>query len=189
MAAAVPWALLVGNKEFLFYIVVMAGMIAAVTAVHFRVTLSTGTLFALSLWGLLHMAGGLVPTPAGWPISGDAAVLYSLWLSPFGPKYDQVVHAFGFGVLTCVCWQSVRPLVGGKNAKPTFGLMLVCAAASTGFGALNEVVEFSATRLFAKTNVGGYENTGWDLVANLIGAVLAALCIRIAYRQPALSGN
>ena len=29
------------------------------------------------------------------------------------------------------------------------------------------------------TNVGGYENTGWDLVANLIGASIAALILRL----------
>ena len=43
-----------------------------------------------------------------------------------------------------------------------------------GFGAANEVVEFIATRILPETNVGGYENTGWDLVFDLIGAVIAA---------------
>jgi hypothetical protein len=52
-----------------------------------------------------------------------------------------------------------------------------------GFGALNEVVEFIATR-FMETNVGDYENTGWDLVANLAGAAIAAVGIRL-YHGPA----
>ena len=42
-----------------------------------------------------------------------------------------------------------------------------------GVGALNEVVEFFASRTFA-ANVGGYVNTGWDLVANLLGCATAA---------------
>jgi hypothetical protein len=46
-----------------------------------------------------------------------------------------------------------------------------------GFGAANEVVEFIATITLPGTNVGGYENTGWDLVANLVGCLLAALSI------------
>ena len=45
---------------------------------------------------------------------------------------------------------------------------MLCAAAGSGFGALNEVVEFIAVLTIPETNVGGYENTGWDLVANLV---------------------
>jgi hypothetical protein len=51
-----------------------------------------------------------------------------------------------------------------------------------GFGALNEVVEFIAVLTIPNTNVGGYENTGWDLVANLTGTVVAAVCIRLGSR-------
>ena len=51
-------------------------------------------------------------------------------------------------------------------------------AAGSGFGALNEVVEFIAVLTIPETNVGGYENTGWDLVANLVGATVAAVLIR-----------
>lgn len=42
-----------------------------------------------------------------------------------------------------------------------------------GVGAFNEVVEFGASHLLAATNVGGYENTGRDLVANLLGTAVA----------------
>ena len=48
-----------------------------------------------------------------------------------------------------------------------------------GFGAINEVIEFVATLALPETNVGGYINTGWDLVANLVGATAAALIIYI----------
>jgi hypothetical protein len=48
-----------------------------------------------------------------------------------------------------------------------------------GFGAANEVVEFLATLALPETNVGGYENTGWDLVANVVGCVIAALLISV----------
>jgi hypothetical protein len=181
MAAAVPFALAVGNKEFLFYIVVMIVLIAAIGAVHLRVGLSTGALWALSVWGLLHMAGGLVPVPSDWPIDGAVRVLYSWWLVPGLLKYDQVVHVYGFGVLTWVCWQALRSAIEarGGQARLSFGLLVLCATASMGFGALNEIVEFAATQVFAKTNVGGYENTGWDLVANAVGAVAAAALIRL----------
>ena len=40
------------------------------------------------------------------------------------------------------------------------------------------MIEFTATLLLPNTNVGGYVNTGWDLVSNLVGAVCAACWIR-----------
>jgi hypothetical protein len=48
-----------------------------------------------------------------------------------------------------------------------------------GLGAMNELVEFAATLLVPETNVGGYFNTGWDLVSNLVGVVIAAVLIRV----------
>ena len=59
----------------------------------------------------------------------------------------------------------------------------MCATAGMGFGALNEVIEFFAVMLLPKTNVGDYENTGWDLVANLVGATVAATTIRIVWKR------
>ena len=96
---AIIGALRTHNGEFIFYIAVMLVLMAAVAIVHRRVGLSRTALWGLSLWGLAHMAGGLVGVPDSWPINGDKRVLYSLWLIPDRLKYDQVVHAFGFGGL------------------------------------------------------------------------------------------
>ena len=88
-------------------------------------------------------------------------------------KYDQLVHAYGFGVTTWVCWQALAVMLmsaGAKNVRPTFGMLVLAVAGGMGFGALNEVIEFFTTLMVPNTNVGGYINTGWDLVANLIGA-------------------
>lgn len=71
-----------GNSEFLIYIGVMCVLVAAVGYVHHRVRLTIATLWALSIWGLAHMAGGLVPVPESWAIDGEIRVLYSLWLIP-----------------------------------------------------------------------------------------------------------
>lgn len=188
LLAAVAGALTQGNLEFVFYIVVMLVLAAAVWLVDRRVHLSLGALWCLSLWGLLHMAGGLVPAPAGWPVAVDGqAVLYSLWLIPQRLKYDQVVHVYGFGVTTWVCWQGLSRVLRerGASTAPTGGLLLLCAAAGAGFGALNEVIEFAATLAVPATNVGGYMNTGWDLVANLVGVTAAAIAIRAGWLPPA----
>lgn len=186
MIAAVVGSMVQGNKEFIFYIVVMLVLIGAVMLVHRAVSLTSTLLWALSIWGLLHMAGGLVPLPKGWPYNGDQAVLYSWWIIPQKLKYDQIVHAYGFGTTTWVCWHSLKSILshaGGFQLKPTFGLLVLSAAAGAGFGALNEVVEFIAVLTIPNTNVGGYENTGWDLVANLIGASIAAIMIRFSLKS------
>ncbi len=182
MLTAVAGSMAQGNKEFIFYIVVMLILISAVVLVHRAVTLTAALLWALSIWGLLHMAGGLVPLPKGWPYNGDQAVLYSWWIIPQRLKYDQIVHAYGFGVTTWVCWHCLKSAMRrgfGIQLQPTFGLLVLSTAAGVGFGALNEVVEFMAVLTIPNTNVGGYENTGWDLVANLIGASVTALIIRL----------
>jgi len=165
-------AVATGNFEFVFYTLVMVMLIAVVWTVDSQVRLSQGALWGLSAWGLMHMAGGLLTIPDSWPASTTGtSVLYSLWLIPDRLKYDQVVHAFGFGLTTWICWQG--------------GLLVLCAAAGMGFGALNEVIEFAATILVPETNVGGYMNTGWDLVSNLVGCVLAAVIIRLTYNRSA----
>jgi len=182
--AATAVALSAGNREFVFYLVVMVLLIAAVLIVHQRVQLSRGVLWALSFWGLAHMAGGLVPVPENWPTGGDIRVLYSLWIIPDRLKYDHVVHAYGFGVTTWLCWEGLRRILAvhlrlpTSHIRPTPGMLILVATAGMGFGAMNEVVEFIATLTVPETNVGGYENTGWDLVSNLAGCLAAAVLIR-----------
>ena len=66
--------------------------------------------------------------------------------------------------------------------------MLIAALCGVGLGALNEVVEFIATRI-AETNVGGYVNTGMDLVYNTIGATIASTAIALHGRATARSDS
>ncbi len=167
------------NREFLFYFVVMCVLLVSVTALHLRWRLPMVALWGLSLWGVAHMAGGLMPVPESWPINGETHVLYNLWLIPQRLKYDQLVHAYGFGLVTWICWLGLQKAFAsrGVRVQPTFGLLTLCVAGGMGFGAANEVVEFIATLTLPNTNVGGYENTGWDLVSNLVGCVLASVVI------------
>ncbi len=177
------------NAEFLLYIGVMVIIFAFVAWLHARITLSAAALWCLSFWGLAHMAGGLLPVPLTWPIEGNMRVLYSWWIIPRYLKYDQVIHAYGFGVTTWVCWQglasAVRPM---GNLRPRLGVLVLCMAAGMGFGATNEVVEFIATLTVPETNVGGYVNTGWDLVSNMAGCTIAAVLIRV-FRRGEVTGE
>ncbi len=169
------------NWEFVAYIVVVLFAGAGVALLHKQVGLSRGLLWTLSLWGLMHMLGGLLPVPEGWPINGDKRVLYSTWLIPDYLKYDHIVHAFGFAIATWAVWQSLRSTL--INKTPTAAILFLCALAGMGLGALNEIVEFLAVLLIPDTNVGGYLNTGWDLVANAVGAFGAAIVIGIMTKK------
>ncbi len=178
MLAAAVGVVVTGNNEFVFYLVVMLVLLAMVIALHLRVGLSAGVLWGLTIWGALHMAGGLVPVPESWPINGDIRVLYSWWIwQPYEDaawlKYDQLVHAYGFGIATWLCWQAMNSAI--QPVRPGLGLAVLSALAGLGLGAANEIVEFIAVLMVPETNVGGYENTGWDLVFNAIGCVIAGV--------------
>lgn len=183
MAVAIVFAVQHQNWEFIFYIGVVVLQLFIILTIHEKVHFSPGLLWLLSIWGLLHMAGGLLPVPEGWPINGDKRVFYSLWFIPGYFKYDHAVHAYGFGVCTWVCWQALTAKV--TSIRPTLGILTLCALAGMGLGAFNEVIEFVAVLMIPNTNVGGYENTGWDLVANVVGCTIAAVSISYSKKKSA----
>lgn len=165
-------ALHAGNQEFLFYGLCMLLLIAAVLWMDTRVRFSPLVLWGLAVWGCLHMAGGNLPVPN--PANGgEPEVLYNFRPWPWFPKYDQIVHAFGFAAATLAAHESLRAAVGGR-LRVTFGVAVALACVGMGLGAVNEIIEFAADRTLPSTNVGGYVNTGWDLVSNAAGAMLAA---------------
>jgi len=163
------------NWEFIFYVFVVLIIGLLVMNIHKRVQFSTGILWCLSAWGLMHMMGGLIAIPLSWPHEGDHAVLYSLWLIPDYLKYDQIIHGYGFGVGTWACWQALSPIV--VSSKEHLSEIILAVLAANGLGAANEIIEFFATLVLPSTNVGGYINTGWDLVFNLLGSLVAAVII------------
>ena len=180
-------ALKQGNTEFLMYAVVMVVFIALVLYLHRIITFTPLALWLLAIWGLMHMGGGTIPvdpslTDAYRAASSEAdqptsAVLYSLRMHPDLPKYDQIVHAFGFFSATIACYIALRSLLSAPRSLAT---AVAAALMGIGLGAINEVIEFIAVLSMPETNVGGYTNTAWDLVSNTIGATLAAcLCLRM----------
>lgn len=167
------------NAETLVYLAAMALAFALIVRIDSNVGLSSGVLFGLSMWGLLHMIGGLVH------VAGR--VVYAHQITPF-LRYDQAVHAFGFGFGTLAAWQALQPRLAADRT-PTPGLAVIIALAGMGVGAVNEVIEFIATRVQEDTNVGGYVNTGWDLVYNAIGATAASVWIFLSERRPMSVAN
>lgn len=170
---------LIANREFVGYILTMVGLVAIVALAHRTAQFPVSILWALSLWGLAHMAGGSVPV--------NGSVLYNFVLLPLTGdgelrllKYDQVVHFYGFAVTAWLLWHLLRtqyPMLRGTRTIYVFP-----ALASMGLGALNEIIEFSAVMLVPDTNVGGYYNTALDLVFNALGAITAMLLCAIIAR-------
>lgn len=119
------------------------------------------------MWGLVHLAGGTIP------FSGDRT-LYNVYLLPGELlRYDQAVHAFGFGFATLACGKVIKSWFPQRRLP--WGAVVIVVLAGMGVGAINEIFEFVATLVLEDTNVGGYTNTSWDLVADLVGAMAAAV--------------
>lgn len=168
------WFLMRGNLEFVIYVSTMLLLMWLVGRNLRQAAFPTPMLWALSLWGLAHMAGG------GIPVNGSVLYSLKLWdLVGDGEltllKYDQVVHAYGFGVAAWLLWHLlVRHFPQTRGSKLAFALP---AFAAMGLGSLNEIIEFSAVLMVAETNVGGYYNTAIDLVMNAAGAVLTMVIV------------
>lgn len=180
VVAFTVWFLIRGNYEFVVYVITMLILIVLVGRSLRSAEYPLSMLWALSIWGLLHMAGGGVPV-------GDS-VLYSAQVVPLSPpdgewtflKYDQIVHAYGFGVTAWVLWHLMRrhyPVLEG-----TWTIYAYPALAAMGLGAVNEIIEFIAVLSVPETNVGGYVNTALDLVFNAAGAVAAMVIVAVTRR-------
>ncbi len=181
LCAFTAYYLVSANYEFLWYVAVMVFFFALLIGTLRSSQFTPLILWGLSVWGLLHMAGGSIPV-------GDT-VLYGVQLidivSDGGEfvilKYDQFVHAFGFGVTTLVAYHLMAPR---WREGASHGLLLaLCVAIGMGLGAVNEIVEFIAVVAISETGVGGYFNTSLDLVFNALGALGAAGIL--AYRHKA----
>lgn len=162
------------NYEFLIYIGVIIFFLFLILLTNKKVNYPNVVLWGLTVWAFLHMAGG------GIYLQGKR--LYEIILIPLvgAPyqilKYDQFVHAVGFGVATLAMYYLLKPHL--KKDNKWIALSIVVIMAGLGVGALNEIIEFIATVIAPQTGVGGYINTSLDLISNLIGAILAMLFIR-----------
>jgi hypothetical protein len=174
------WFLLRGNFEFVIYVATMLGLIALVGYNLRLADMPLAMLWALTFWGLAHMAGGSVPV--------EGSVLYN-WqiITVIGTgemrllKYDQVVHAYGFGVTAWVLWHLlVRHY---PTSRHSWTVYVFPALAAMGLGSVNEIIEFTAVLLVPDTNVGGYYNTALDLVFNASGAVIAMVLVGLNERR------
>jgi Predicted membrane protein (DUF2238) len=182
MLAGMVNALIHRNWEFVYYGVTLIAIAIGIVVLDRKVRLPMIVLVGLFAWLCLHLAGGLIKVPQSAVDQGMTNyTLYNVRLAPWLPRYDQFVHAFGFFVSTLAAWRAI--FVGShRMMKPTFGPLLGAGLIGMGCGGVNEVIEFIATRIMPETNVGGFVNTGWDLVSNMVGCILGMIVAKIMHR-------
>jgi len=147
------------------YLLIVLGGAVFVAIADDRARFSTLTIAGLAVWAALHLAGGLIELD-------DGRILYNVTLTRW-IHFDNVVHFIGFGSAGMASCEALRASVGVPLRRGT--AWTVTWLAAQGIGAVNEVVEFAATHPLNATGVGGYQNTGRDLVANLLGGAAAGL--------------
>ena len=157
-----------------------------------------GYLVAITVLGalVLWFRTAPLPGPLAIGLAVDAAAVLAgglvnvgndvLFNASIGPRdtalhthilqYDHLVHAFGSFVGTLALFTLLAPATAAGPARRN--AIVLCMLAGIGLGGINEMIEFLATIAHSGAHVGGYVNTGWDLVANTIGAVGAVGVIR-----------
>lgn len=161
-----------GQRRVVAYLLVLGVTAAIACAAHRVARFTPAVCWALSLAGLLHLIGGLVPSP-----QAGAPVFYETWLLPGALKYDQAVHATVSAVLAFAAWQ----LVGRRIPQ--------AACVAFALGLANEAFEYASALRFHDAYVGGFENTYWDVVFNAVGIAAASLWLYLAAeRSPARQG-
>ena len=159
------------NNEFVIYVAVIVAIFTGVFSTLKSTQFPVWMLWLLSIWGLMHVAGGAVSTSDG--------VLFAYRIYPFLDlggdfyilKYDQVVHAYLYGLVALMAYHTLRvPLqIKGRTAL----VVLAAAMISLGVSGLNEIMEFLIAVTLEENGVGGYENAMLDLIFNFSGAVVA----------------
>lgn len=180
LVGALLRSLVVGDGRIWAYLVVSLALTAVVAAVDRTVGFTDGLLWALLAVGAVHLACGLLPDPDG------RGVLYDAWLLPQTLRVDQVVHALGSATGTWASWQLLGTWLDLDRA-PARTQGVLAALAGLGKGAVNEALEFLAALRGGAVFVGGFENTGWDLVFDVAGCVACAVLLVVsgAARRPA----
>ena len=163
--ALLVYGFIQGNQQTPFYALFLAIAAFVVARLHARHGLSGFVLWGLCAWGFMHMMGGLIE------IGGE--VIYEHSLGPDQLRFDKFVHFFGFGFATLASYELLRVTFG--RDEPARSVAIVAFLIGIGIGGINETIEFGITLLPGESNVGGFSNTGWDLVANALGAATAAV--------------
>ena len=171
------------NYEFIGYIFVMLFLAFVAYRLNKKYEFSPGVLLGLSIWGILHMTGGILI------VKGD--VLYRLILIPIYQhpeiqefvimKFDQFAHFYFYFFATLFSFYLLKPHLNKNYSRKMIYVLLIFIG--MGIGALNEIIEFGLVLTVKSTGVGGYYNTLLDIIFNTLGAIAAVIYIHLSGKK------
>lgn len=168
------------NNEFVIYVAVIVAIFVGVFSTLKATKFPLWMLWLLSIWGLMHVAGGVVQIGDHVLFAHKIYPLLDLGGDFYILKYDQVVHAYLYGLVALMAYHTLRvPL---RVTGHTFLVTLAAAMISLGISGLNEIMEFLIAVTLEENGVGGYENAMLDLIFNFSGAVVALAILFIIRR-------
>jgi putative membrane protein len=168
--------ILTKNFEFLTYTVTLGILIYLIALSDKTFNYSSLAKWGFAVWLFSHLAGGT------FKIAGTRLYDWIIfdWIGePFNIlRYDQVIHAFCYVVITLFVYSIVVYIAKKSDKKlDNFLIGLITFLAGMGIGGINEIIEFSTVAFFSATGVGNYYNNALDLVFNAIGALIAVLAV------------
>jgi len=156
------------NTEFIYYLTGILPLISIIYVLRKKLVLSSNVFFLLCVVYILHALGGVI-------IIGNTR-LYDYVL--FAIKYDFFMHTFSAFVYVLVAYPVLDFYLLKKTKKSLIVLWMILVILGFGIGTLAELNELSSVLFFnGAKGVGDYLNNAFDLVFNMLGALLGSLFI------------
>jgi len=177
LAAFTVNAIFWGNFEFLYYTVLLVGLIYSIVIINKKLHLAFFIIFNLSIVGFLHLLGGNLYV--------GQVRLYDFYFIPGIFRYDNFIHTYATFIATLALYSLLINFIAIEIKKKYFILAIILILMSIGLGTVNELVEFFAVLVFnVAEKVGGYFNNALDLLFNTLGATLATVVIYFYRERP-----
>ena len=144
------------------YLIWMTFVLILMLYIDNSVRFSTHVLVMLSIVGFCHMAGANLYF-FGVPLYGQTGFGFI--------RYDHFIHVTGLGTAGLIVWEATRRMLAADSGMRA-AVVVILGANSV--GAVTEIGEYLATLTLPYTRVGAYANNMQDLIANLLGSLIAA---------------
>jgi len=165
----ITYFFLQNNFEFIGYSTIIIALFAFIIYTDKYYNYPLISIYLIAIWVATHSFGGSIYIKG---IRLFDIVLINIAGDPyFILKYDNIAHVLSFFTIAIFIYTILR-----KHTKHKTTLIIMTILASSGVGAVYEIIEFTMVILFDVAEaVGGYYNTLLDLCFNFLGAILGAL--------------
>ena len=170
-------AFLQANFEFLYYILLMVGLIYLAVIVNRHLHLAFFIIINLSILGFLHLLGGNLYL--------GGIRLYDYYFIHGVIRYDNLIHAYGTFIATLTLYSLLVNFIDERARRSYFLFYLMLVLMAIGIGTIVELIElFAVVFLGATQQVGDYFNNALDLLFNTLGSALACTVLYLYRSRP-----